>query len=214
MIIDKLENAHLYYSLDRNIEKGLKYLQSTNLLLAEEGKHIIDEEYKSIKFGGVGDNMGTPDWSRRFMKFQKMNLYGTKVVADHLRKINHNRKNPQEEREIELKKQYEESTRFKIHKYGKGVMLNKVREQKKLDSQRKRMEEEIKHGEEIRKKEEETVVINENITNVEKEPTEIREITKDNIDSIKDTRESMRESNRNQYIRNINKLKESLIQGF
>lgn len=200
-IYDHIQNHNIYQDRSYVPHTYKEYTQQMN-------------EYKSIKFGGVGDNMGTPDWSRRFMKFQKMNLYGTKIIADHLRKINHNRKNPQEEREIELKKQYEESTRFKIHKYGKGVMLNKVREQKKLESQRKRMEEEIKRGEEMIKKEEETVIINENITNVEKEYTEIREITKDNIDTIKDTRESMRESNRNQYIRNINKLKESLIQGF
>ncbi len=62
MIIDKLENAHLYYSLGKNIEKGLKYLQSTNLLLTEEGKHIIDEErvYANVQSGLTKDPEVTP----------------------------------------------------------------------------------------------------------------------------------------------------------
>ena len=62
MIIDKLENAHLYYSLNRNLEKGLKYLQSTNLLLTEEGKHVIDGEkiYANVQSGMTKDSMTTP----------------------------------------------------------------------------------------------------------------------------------------------------------
>ena len=44
MIIDKIENAHLYKGLGKRINVGLNYLQSTNLSNLEEGKHLIDNE--------------------------------------------------------------------------------------------------------------------------------------------------------------------------
>ena len=44
MIIDKLENASEYYSLGKDIERGLKYLQNTDLKSAACQKHVIDED--------------------------------------------------------------------------------------------------------------------------------------------------------------------------
>ena len=44
MIIDKIENIHLYKGLGSRINIGLNYLQNTNLLSLEEGKHLIDNE--------------------------------------------------------------------------------------------------------------------------------------------------------------------------
>jgi YhcH/YjgK/YiaL family protein len=51
MIIDKLKNAHLYYSLGPLFEKGLRYLQENDLAAMETGKHPIegDDLYISIK---------------------------------------------------------------------------------------------------------------------------------------------------------------------
>ena len=62
MIIDKLENAHLYYSLDKNIEKGLKFLENTDLITAPNGKHIIDGEniYANVQTGMTKDEETTP----------------------------------------------------------------------------------------------------------------------------------------------------------
>ncbi len=62
MIIDKLENAHLYYSLNKNLEIGLKYLQNTNLMETEDGKHIIDGEtiYANVQSGMTKDALTTP----------------------------------------------------------------------------------------------------------------------------------------------------------
>jgi len=42
MIIDKLENASEYYSLGKDIERGLKYLQNTDLKSMPCQKHVID----------------------------------------------------------------------------------------------------------------------------------------------------------------------------
>jgi YhcH/YjgK/YiaL family protein len=42
MIFDHLKNAHLYYVLGPRFEKGLRYLQETDLTKMEPGKHPID----------------------------------------------------------------------------------------------------------------------------------------------------------------------------
>ncbi|MDH4263166.1 MAG: YhcH/YjgK/YiaL family protein [Spirochaetia bacterium] len=42
MIVDKISNAHLYYKLSSSIEKSLKYLSSTDLAFAPDGKSTID----------------------------------------------------------------------------------------------------------------------------------------------------------------------------
>lgn len=62
MIIDKLENAHLYYCLNRNIEKGLKFLQSNDMLAREDGKHIIDGDkiYANVQSGMTKEPSTTP----------------------------------------------------------------------------------------------------------------------------------------------------------
>lgn len=62
MIIDKLENAHLYYNLSKNLEKGLKYLQSNNMMLVEDGKHIIDGEniFANVQSGMTKSPETTP----------------------------------------------------------------------------------------------------------------------------------------------------------
>ena len=44
MIIDKLSNAHLYYSMGPLFEKAFRYLQETNLAAMEPGKYLIDGE--------------------------------------------------------------------------------------------------------------------------------------------------------------------------
>lgn len=44
MVIDKLKNAHLYYNLGPRFERGLRYLQETDLAAIETGKHLIDGE--------------------------------------------------------------------------------------------------------------------------------------------------------------------------
>lgn len=42
MIIDLLKNAHLYYCLGERYEKGLRFLQETDISKLETGKHPID----------------------------------------------------------------------------------------------------------------------------------------------------------------------------
>jgi YhcH/YjgK/YiaL family protein len=41
MIIDTLQNAHLYFTLGNRFKKGFEYLTSTNLIALEPGKYQI-----------------------------------------------------------------------------------------------------------------------------------------------------------------------------
>lgn len=62
MIIDKISNAHLYFNLNDNLTKGLKYLQNTNLENIQIGKDIIDGEnlFASIQLGPTKNKETTP----------------------------------------------------------------------------------------------------------------------------------------------------------
>ncbi len=83
MIIDKLENAHLYYSLSKNLEKGLKYLQSTNLLLTEDGKYIIEGDaiYANVQSGLTKDSMTTPWETHRIYTDIQYVIKGAEIMG-------------------------------------------------------------------------------------------------------------------------------------
>jgi len=83
MIIDKLENAYLYYTLNKNIEKGLKYLQSTNLLITEEGKHVIDGEniYANVQSGLTKDSTSTPWEAHRIYTDIQYIIKGAEIMG-------------------------------------------------------------------------------------------------------------------------------------
>ena len=44
MIKDKLDNAHIYYSLSDNLKKGFEWLKSQDLVNIEPQKYVIDGE--------------------------------------------------------------------------------------------------------------------------------------------------------------------------
>ena len=44
MIVDKIENAHLYYGIGENFKKGFEYLKNTDLINLKNGKYEIDGE--------------------------------------------------------------------------------------------------------------------------------------------------------------------------
>lgn len=43
MILDSLKNAEMYYAIGGKLEKGLKYLQETDLMALEPGRHEIGD---------------------------------------------------------------------------------------------------------------------------------------------------------------------------
>lgn len=44
MIIDKIQNAYLYYGINDRIKKALEYIKNTDLSTLRNGKYEIDEE--------------------------------------------------------------------------------------------------------------------------------------------------------------------------
>ena len=90
-------------------------------------------EYKNNRFGGLGPNLGTKEWSRRAIKFRKMNEYGVNVVANFQGVKKYKRESPDEERKLNLERIYKKSKRYITKKYGEGVMLNKLRKQKEME---------------------------------------------------------------------------------
>ena len=100
----------------------------------KEYKNIM-EKYKNDKFGGLGKNMNK-EWKEREKRFNKVKQFENSIVQNFNKKMNNNYKRKESPQKIELIKLGEQimnSKRYKAQKYGKGVMLNKVREQKKND---------------------------------------------------------------------------------
>lgn len=83
MIIDKLENAHLYYELNSNLKKGLEYLETTDLLGALEGKHIIDAEniYANVQTGQTKSKETTPWEAHKIYTDIQYVIKGTEVMG-------------------------------------------------------------------------------------------------------------------------------------
>ena len=175
--------------------------------LKDYNKHM--NEFKSNRFGGIGDNKGSADWKNRFIKHNKMITYGNNVFSTYVNSMLVNKKSPKEEMEMNKKQQYEKSTWFKTKKYGNGVMLNKLRLQRKMENeQRKMLEEELRMKElEIKRKEIER-------ENEMKRRMLIIKAQEEEKLLSGGSHKVMNEMNRNQYMINLRKLKESLITDF
>lgn len=61
MILDKIENANLYYGLNERINKALDYIKNTDFLNASEGKYELDGEniYSLINIYDTKDKKGS-----------------------------------------------------------------------------------------------------------------------------------------------------------
>lgn len=117
----------------------------------------IMENYKNNKFGGLGKNMNK-EWKEREKKMNKVKKFENSVVKNFNEKIhNYNYKrlqSPQKMELIKIGKQIMNSKRFLAQKYGKGVMLNKVRDKKKKEIIEMNNIKRMKHQEEYMKKRE------------------------------------------------------------
>ena len=154
----------------------------------------IMENYRQDKFGGLGKNMNK-DWKERERKINKVKKFENSIVKNFNKKVNDfNYKrveSPQKMELIKIGKQIMNSKRFIAQKYGKGVMLNKVRRQRKNDKiemdkirQFEEQEKYLRHREYERKqKDEDMIKIYDNVIN----------------------------EKRNNYIDKLNQLKSSLI---
>lgn len=68
MIIDKIENAKLYYGLSDRIKKGLQYLENNDLTNVENGNYELDG--KNL-FVSVQDYISKPESEGKFEAHKK-----------------------------------------------------------------------------------------------------------------------------------------------
>ena len=94
--------------------------------------------YKQEKFGGLGINMNK-EWKERQKMYNRVKLFENSVYHNLNKKIKENSFRKIEEPQIaqmnKIRKQIMNSKRFLAQKYGKGVMLNKIREKKRKEKE-------------------------------------------------------------------------------
>ena len=96
------------------------------------------ENYKKEKFGGLGINMNNA-WKKRQKLYNKVKNFENSVYKNFNKKINDNSyrrvESPEKSELIKINQQIINSKRFLAQKYGKGLMLNKVREKIKKEKE-------------------------------------------------------------------------------
>jgi hypothetical protein len=101
----------------------------------KEYKNIM-ENYKNNRFGGLGKNMNK-EWKEREKIINKVKRFENSVLKNFNIKVkdfNYKRvESPQKMELIKIGKQIMNSKRFIAQKYGKNVVLNKVRNKRKND---------------------------------------------------------------------------------
>ena len=121
------------------------------------------EKYKKDKFGGLGMNMNK-DWTERQKIYNKVKNFENSIAKNFNKRMKElsirKKESPQKVESMRKKLKIMNSKRFMAQKYGKGVMLNKIREKKR------------KEKEEIKKKEEEEMRIKKEKERIDKEKKE------------------------------------------
>ena len=83
MIIDKIENAHLYYNMGKNLEKGQKWLQTNDMLSMEEGTHEIDGQkiFANVQSGMTKEPSITPWEAHRIYTDIQFIIKGEEIMG-------------------------------------------------------------------------------------------------------------------------------------
>ena len=96
----------------------------------------IMNNYKKDKFGGLGINMNN-DWIKRQKLYNKVKNFENSVFRNFNKRINEYNirriESPQKAEMMRIKQKIFKSKRFMAQKYGKGVVLNKIREKKRKE---------------------------------------------------------------------------------
>ena len=94
--------------------------------------------YQKERFGGLGINMNK-DWIKRQKMYNKVKSFENNVFQNFNKKLSEFNirriENPQMVELKRIKQQILNSKRFMAQKYGKGVMLNKIREKKRKEEE-------------------------------------------------------------------------------
>ena len=119
---------------NKNIESNERFYRPYSL---KDYKNMM-ENYKKEKFGGLGINMNNA-WKKRQKLYNKVKNFENSVYQNFNKKINDNSyrriESPEKSELIKINQQIINSKRFLAQKYGKGLMLNKVREKIKKEKE-------------------------------------------------------------------------------
>ena len=117
------------------INKDNKEDNKENILFrnkSDRSYHLIDykpyslKDYKELTrtpiiMGRLGANIGTKEWENKKAKMNRMASYSNRVSLIHKGITRLKKDSPKEEREKNLKKQYENSSRYKSYEYCKLI---------------------------------------------------------------------------------------------
>ena len=111
------------------------------------------KDYKNNRFGGLGENKKTLDWYQKAKKYKMKKDYSNNVSKNKIG-IKNFINDSIHEAYVRLQKKNMNSKRYKTIKYGKGVMLNKVRDEirKQKLKEIEKLEMEKKQYENLQKK--------------------------------------------------------------
>ena len=121
-------------SITKKITENERFYKPYSL---KDYKNMMND-YKQEKFGGLGINMNK-EWKERQKMYNRVKLFENSVYHNLNKKIKENSFRKIEEPQIaqmnKIRKQIMNSKRFLTQKYGKGVMLNKIREKKRKEKE-------------------------------------------------------------------------------
>ena len=121
-------------SITKKITENERFYKPYSL---KDYKNMMND-YKQEKFGGLGININK-EWKERQKMYNRVKLFENSVYHNLNKKIKENSFRKIEEPQIaqmnKIRKQIMNSKRFLAQKYGKGVMLNKIREKKRKEKE-------------------------------------------------------------------------------
>ena len=129
-----INNINTNKSVTKKITENERFYKPYSL---KDYKNIMND-YRQEKFGGLGINMNK-EWKERQIMYNRVKLFENSVYHNLNKKIKENNFRKIEEPQIvqrnKIRQQIMKSKRFLAQKYGKGVMLNKLREKKRKEKE-------------------------------------------------------------------------------
>ena len=129
-----INDININKSITKKIPENERFYKPYSL---KDYKNMMND-YRREKFGGLGINMNK-EWKERQKMYNRVKLFENSVYHNLNKKIKENnfRKidEPQLAQMNKIRQQIMNSKRFLAQKYGKGVMLNKIREKKRKEKE-------------------------------------------------------------------------------
>lgn len=122
MILDRLEQIHLYRGLSVHMDRAIDYLTRTDLSSLPDGRHEIDGEpvFMNIMPVSLGDN---PNWEahRRYIDIQIALMEGESIAWAPLESIQGFSPYDESKGDIQLSQDASQGLVFPLHKGSFGI---------------------------------------------------------------------------------------------